>query len=238
MSNKSIEYSIKRKILYDYFSKGLSSANLILDKYSKFSLILTFFFLVATLVDLALWVKFKSVIFQIIYLTTNLLSLFFAIFAVFLSGKYIKKEYPNYSPLFKKKSLIHFNDDVLNAIRRERVYKFIEGNNLLDLDEMLDYSDYFLQLHIETKATKWFPISLAGIVFFPVYGEYIGFIYSTASDLTTSIDKIALSIMIAFGLLIFVFIATMTLRILLLSKSDVYKRLADTLRISKSIYYP
>lgn len=100
------------------------------------------------------------------------LSISILIFALRSSKKYVLLTLPEYSPLVKD-NLTSFEEEIFLAYRIDRFEKELIEKHIKPtyIQSLIDH----LESKSETiKSSKWFPISVSAVVFFPLWSEYVG----------------------------------------------------------------
>ncbi|WP_145950121.1 hypothetical protein [Paenibacillus sp. Y412MC10] len=234
MYSHSVDYFLKRSNLFNYFKRELSMFG-ILSKRSKLFFFISIVFLAIALALLPIMIIDRAnpyrysigefIIFGIIVICIK--------FSVREYEKNIKKVYPQYSSLIKRRSF-NYNLDILMALRCDEIHKKLDVWDI-DIAELDDYINYYISKSEETKNNRWYPVTLWAFFTFPVYSEYIGFLYTQAKNVQSSFYLLIGLIIAALLLFLFVFVVKILLDTFLLSDYKKYNDLAAVLKVINTI---
>lgn len=228
--NNAVEFIAKTNILFNYYNEELSNFKLISTKkialIAKSSLIFFVSVLILTfslIVNDFLWVKILTILAAVLGFTLGWL-------ALKKSKTHIKKTYPTYEALIGDK-LSNYDGDFVKAYRCDMMYSKLTDLKITSSSTLDEIIGFYNRKSDGIKLDRWWPISLAIAIAFPVWNEFISKTFEIKSD---RVIFIAGSVFVMSYLSIF---ANSLLKTFYLSKANKYNGLAETLKMVKVIYF-
>ncbi|OBZ18195.1 hypothetical protein A8L34_01000 [Bacillus sp. FJAT-27264] len=152
-------------------------------------------------------------------LTVVSIAFIFTFFIIRSSRKHLLKTLPEYDSLLNK-SLLKFEEDILLAYRVDSFETELIKKNI-DTEKTKLIIDFLSNKSETIKATRWFPISVSTIIFFPIWSEFVG----------VQIANIITLIILSFIITLFVLAFSQTLKSLLWSEALRYDQLTRILKL-------
>lgn len=232
------EYYSKRDSLYYYFNKELTMWNLLLDKRAKKYFVVSLFFIFLDIISLIYLiisrnetVKYKTLISIVVFLFM-VISLIFLSNSVKISNKYIRTKYPQLQ-IPVKMNTINYSKEALRVIRTNIIYNKLDVNDI-KISDLNDYINYYETIGSTSKEKNWYPISLLAFIIFPIYSEYIGYLYSIANNLIGSLYLVSFLFFCSFFIFAFIFFSRNLITLFLLSEYEKSRSFVDILHTIKT----
>lgn len=233
------EYYSKRDNLYYFFNKKLTMWELLMDKNAKKYYIISLLFLFFDIISIVYLIisrnetiKYKTPI-SIAVLLLMLISLFFLRKSVKASNKYIQTKYFQLDIRVKVFSL-NYSKEALRIIRTDYIYKMLNVNDI-KISDLNDYIMYYQTKGSLSKEKNWYPISLLIFIAFPIYSEYIGYLYSIAQkNIVGSLYLMFALLFLSFLLFVFIYLLRNLISLFLLSEYEKSRSFVDILHTIKT----
>ncbi len=156
------------------------------------------------------------------------LALFFLKISIWFSHSYAKHKYQDYNSFIESKiTSFNYDYDFIFAYRCDEILKLLKTPAFQQIN-INDLIDYFTKKSSNIKFKRWGPVTITGLMMFPLWSEFVG------SYIDKGLDMI-------FFLLLFSVVASYILvmihsflRTTLLSKAIKYDELVNVLTMVKS----
>lgn len=228
MSLSSVEFVSKTKKLEYYFIEDLSIPKIMIRReafYYLFASIITAFLALVILVcniTNANWVPLLYVI------LLSVLCITLSFISVRISNLFAMKKYPRFKSIFTNKKITYTYDvNFLFAFRCDKIKRKVRNLGLIDnLDNLIEF---YLNKSTEIRTKRWWPISLIGLVLFPLWSEYVG------NQIEESLKNIPILLLFAGTLIYLTYNIKSIIETLWLSKANKYGELVEILKTLKML---
>ncbi|MGR6127181.1 hypothetical protein [Paenibacillus sp. SER-28] len=227
--NLAVNFLSKIKLLEEHFIKELSTSKIMVDSKALSILIGSIIFILSggIIPTVALIARLNSWWFGISSIASLLIGLSLLALSTWFSHSFAKKEYLDYASFITSKKIkLKYDSNFLFAYRCDELRNKIFSLGFQDTD-FDDLIEYYSRKSGNIKNKRWWPITLAGLILFPLWSEFIG------KQIEKGLRVFLFMIIIAFVLTYFTSIFHSILKTILLSKATKYDELVDILKTIK-----
>ncbi|URJ50713.1 hypothetical protein [Paenibacillus polymyxa] len=227
--NLAVNFLSKTKNLEEYFMTTLSISKIMIDSKALSTLIGSYIFILSggLIPTVALIARLNSWWLGISSMTSLLIGLSLLALSTWFSHSFAKRKYLDYASFITSKKIkLKYDSNFLFAYRCDKIRNKIFSLGFQDTD-FDDLIEYYSRKSGNIKNKRWWPITLAGLILFPLWSEFIG------KQIEKGLGAFLFMIIIAFVLTYFTSIFNSMLKTILLSKATKYDELVDILKTIK-----
>ncbi|ADM70863.1 hypothetical protein GMA19_03056 [Paenibacillus polymyxa E681] len=227
----TVDFLLKTKKVEQKFVKDLSIYKIMIDLKTLLLLIAS-----SLTVVVALIIPFYALYTNVTgnwpvwsCLASSLLGLLLLQISVWFSHSLARKKYPKYNSFISNQKInINYDYDFIFAYRCDEMLELFNTPIFQNI-EIDDLIDFFSKKSVNIKIKRWDPVTLTGLILFPLWSEFIGNNIGQGWDM--KLFLLLLSLVVAYLLIML----HSFLRTTLLSKSIKYDELVNILSTVKNL---
>ncbi|WP_311078006.1 hypothetical protein [Paenibacillus polymyxa] len=229
--NSTVESFTNTKKLEEHFN-SLSTMKIMVNDRKAFLTLsgtMTLFIFVLILISILFFMKVSGWLPAVISILGLLLTLSLLILSIRLSHLSAIKKYPEFSPLITKQKIrLSYDANFLFAYKCHEIKMKLKSLDFEDKD-IDSLVEYFSMKSTNIKNKRWWPITLACLILFPLWSEFVG------SEISKGYQMILLLIFFAFALIYVVYFLQSFFKDILLAKATKCDELINILKTIKML---